>query len=112
MATNMAELTPVEVMTLAALADGPLHGYGLVQRIEELTDGRMRVRPGNLYRVLNRLESAGLVDEVESGGAEVGERRRRFRLSAKGRREAKAELGMYARVLERFGAVRVARPDA
>jgi DNA-binding PadR family transcriptional regulator len=112
MATSMAEMTPVELMTLAALADGPLHGYRLVQRIEELTGGRMRVRPGNLYRVLSRLEAAGLVDEVEPGGITADDRRRHFRLSAVGRREAKAELRMYASVLERFGSLREARHDA
>ena len=111
----MAELKPVEVVTLAGLSDGPLHGYGLVQRIEELTDGRMRVRPGNLYRVLNRLETAGLVEEVELGGGDSGggaDRRRFFRVTGRGRREVVAELGMYAGVLKQSRSLREARRDA
>lgn len=109
----MAELKPVEILTLAALSDGPAHGYGLVQRIEELTRGRMRIRPGNLYRVLHRLSEAGLVEEVELRGADEGsaERRRYFRITRGGRREVVAELGMYASVLKKSG-LREAREDA
>lgn len=108
----MAELKPVEIVTLAALSDGTAHGYGLVQRIEELTGGRMRIRPGNLYRVLHRLGDAGLVEEVELPGADAGsERRRYFRITRRGRQEAAAELGMYASVLKK-SALREAREDA
>jgi len=109
----MAELKPVEIVTLAALSEGPVHGYALTQRIEELTGGRMRIRPGNLYRVLHRLGEAGLVEEVELPGVAPGiaQRRRCFRITRRGRREVAAELGMYASVLKNSG-LREAREDA
>ncbi len=104
----MADLRPIEVVTLAALSDGALHGYGLVLRIAEITDGRMRVRPGNLYRVLHRLETAGLVTEsaAPAGEADADERRRYFRITPKGRRVAAADLGMYAAVLRQSSLLR------
>lgn len=109
----MAGLTPVELVTLAALSEGALHGYGLVVRIEALTEGRLRPRPGNLYRVLHRLEVAALVKETATpGGSDVDERRRYFRATAKGRRMVAAELGMYADVLARTPALRELRGDA
>jgi DNA-binding PadR family transcriptional regulator len=108
----MAGLTPVEVVTLAGLSEGPLHGYGLVVRIEELTGGRMRVRPGNLYRVLSRLEAASLVEETEVASEDVvEERRRNFRLTKEGRRVVSEELRMYATILSGSPALRRAGGD-
>lgn len=97
----MAELTPVETVTLAALADAPRYGYELVQRIAEMTDGKIEVRPGNLYRVIERLIERGYVNEVTHAGTATDERRRYFRATAAGMRVAADELAMYARVLRR-----------
>ena len=97
-------LTQVETITLVALADRPRYGYELVQRIEELTNGRLSLRPGNLYRVLHRLEGRGLVRERAAAVAE-DPRRRYFALTAAGRRSASAELAMYRRVVEVAGEV-------
>jgi DNA-binding PadR family transcriptional regulator len=96
----MSELTALDLVTLAALADRARYGYELVQRIEELTDARLSVRPGNLYRVLHRLMERGLVAETESRTGE-DERRRYFRITARGRKAAAQELAMYQRVLTR-----------
>jgi DNA-binding PadR family transcriptional regulator len=93
----MPGLPPVELFTLAALSDGPAHGYAIVVRIAELSDGRLEIRPGNLYRVLERLEDRGLIAESAAPAGELAdERRRYFRITAAGRREAKDELAMYA----------------
>ena len=94
-------LTQVETVTLAAVADRPRYGYELVQRIAELTDGRIRIRPGNLYRVLHRLEERALVSELDASGAGSDPRRRYFGATAAGRRAAAVELVMYSRVLQR-----------
>jgi PadR family transcriptional regulator PadR len=103
----MEELTTLEAIVIAALADRPRYGYEMVERIAELTGGRKRVRPGNLYRVLERLESRGLAEETESGAREgEDERRRYFRATAAGMRAAEAELSMYGRVLRRAGGLR------
>jgi PadR family transcriptional regulator PadR len=58
---------------LAALMDGPLHGYAIIKRAEELSDGRVRMAAGTLYAALDRLSAEGLVrvlsEEVVNGRA-------------------------------------------
>lgn len=109
----MNELTAIETVLLASISDRPRYGYELVQRMAELTDGGMQVRPGNLYRVLHRLMDRGLVRETPSAdGSEEDERRRYFGATALGRRVAAAELAMYARVLKRAPALREVLSDA
>lgn len=72
-------LRPVELLVLLVLADGPLHGYGLVQRIDEETDGEVRLVPGNLYPVLRRLEGWGFIAETEKRpAADLDDARRRY----------------------------------
>lgn len=93
-------LPPIEVLTLAALGDRPRYGYELVERIGALTDGRARIRPGNLYRVLHRLEARGWIEDApapDGAGAE-DERRQYVRATAEGLRAAREQLDMYARV--------------
>lgn len=75
---------------LAALLDGPRHGYGIVKRVDELTDGSLRLRAGTLYAALDRLTEQGL---VAPGGEEVvsGRLRRYYRLTPAGRSAVTAE---------------------
>ena len=105
----MDDLTSLEAIVLAALADRPRYGYKLVERITELTAGRRAVRPGNLYRVLERLEGRGLAEETEGAVEGEDERRRYFRATAAGIRAAREELSMYGQVLRRAGGLN-ARP--
>jgi DNA-binding PadR family transcriptional regulator len=56
-------LKPVEFLVLVVLAGGPLHGYGIVQEIDARTGGRVRLRPGDVYRVIYRLGERGLLQE-------------------------------------------------
>ena len=87
-------LKPLDLQLLLALADGELHGYGLVQAITTRTDGVVTLEPGNLYRVLKRLLDDGLVDDApRRAAADLGEERRRYyRLTALGARVVAAEL--------------------
>ena len=101
-------LTTVEALTLAALADRPRYGYELVQQIRELSNERVEIRPGNLYRVLDRLVEDGLVRETDAPASSGDDRRRYFAITGKGAREAAAELAMYAHVLRRVPALREA----
>jgi DNA-binding PadR family transcriptional regulator len=104
----MAELTQTEAVVLAALSDRPRYGYELVQRVAELTDDRVLIRPGNLYRVLHRLVERKLVTELPGYGTGEDERRRYFRATVRGRRVAAQQLAMYARVLQRAAGLREA----
>jgi DNA-binding PadR family transcriptional regulator len=58
---------------LAALLDGPLHGYAVIKRVEELSAGRVRLAAGTLYTALDRLAAEGLLqvvtEEVVNGRA-------------------------------------------
>ena len=85
-------LTYVEFHVLLALADRPLHGYGIMVDTEQRTRGRVTLEPGNLYRALNRMRERGLVDRAEQppdGGDD--ERRRYYRITDRGRRAAADE---------------------
>ena len=68
---------------LASLLDGPLHGYGIVGRAAELSDGRIKLTAGTLYGALDRLAGDGV---VELAGDEVveGRLRRLYRLTSAG----------------------------
>lgn len=67
-------------LILTALANGPRHGYGLVAEIEALTDGAQRPRAGSLYHALEKLESAGLVEQDHDQIVD-GRLRRYYRLT-------------------------------
>ena len=75
---------------LAALLDGPLHGYGITQRAHELSGGRVRLSAGTLYGALERLAAEGLVEQ--DAEEVVGGRRRRYhRLTGAGERAVAEE---------------------
>jgi hypothetical protein len=71
-------LRPIELHVLLALIAGPLHGYALVRRIDEDSEGRVRLLPGNLYAVIRRLEAEGLVGESPRNPAPDEDQRRRY----------------------------------
>ena len=75
---------------LKTLALEPLHGYGIGQRIEQVSSGVFKVTLGSLYPALQRLERAGHV-EAEWKPSENGRRARYYRLTAAGRRRLSAE---------------------
>ena len=76
-----------------ALLDGELHGYALMGRITELSDGAVRMGPGTLYGTLNRLVDDGLIEETtDRVTREDSERRRYYTLTGAGRAVAVDEL--------------------
>src|SRR6266851_7149632 len=84
----MAESVPLREPTflvLAALGPGPLHGYGIIKAVEEMSEGRVRLRAGTLYGALERLESQGYV-AFDGEGSEGGPTRRYYRLTEEGRK--------------------------
>jgi DNA-binding PadR family transcriptional regulator len=70
-------LRPVEFMVLAVLRDGAAHGYGIVQEVTSRTNGKVKLRAGNLYRVLDRMQERNLVQLDERRRAKVGDDPRR-----------------------------------
>ncbi|MFI6484061.1 PadR family transcriptional regulator [Nonomuraea sp. NPDC050663] len=70
-------------LTLTALVGEPRHGYGIVQEVERLSGGRMQLKIGTLYGVLDRLATEGLV-VLDREEAEKGRLRRYYRLTDDG----------------------------
>jgi DNA-binding PadR family transcriptional regulator len=88
---GLLPLHPLEFRILLVLLEGASHGYRIVQEIEGL-EGGGRIWPANLYRRIRDLLSKGLIEESPAPrGAEGDGRRTYVRVSALGRRVAKAE---------------------
>ncbi len=98
---HLLPLKPVDFHILLVLTDGDLHGYGIVKEIETRTGGEIRLEPGNLYRYVQRLVDAGMVqpterrsvdDSREAGEANrSSERRRYYCVTLLGREVLKAD---------------------
>ncbi len=79
----MKSMTGQAFFVLTALADGPRHGYGIVREVVELSQGRVKLKIGSLYGVLDRLSADGLI-EPDREEAHDGRLRRYYRLTAAG----------------------------
>jgi PadR family transcriptional regulator, regulatory protein PadR len=97
------ELRPPSYFTLAALIDGPLHGYAIMRRAGELSDGTVRVSTGTLYSIIERALAEGL---VVAGDAYVvsGRERRDYALTTAGRAVLQQESDRLARAARIVGA--------
>jgi DNA-binding PadR family transcriptional regulator len=93
--------TPVEFEIMLALADGERHGYAIMQEVERRTGGAIRLRPGTLYRAINRMRDAGMLEEITNRPNALSDDRRRryFRLSESGQRVATDEAQRLADVV-------------
>ena len=94
-----AEMREPTYFVLASLLDGPLHGYAIIQRTVELSDGRVRMATGTLYTALDRLTAEGYVqlvrEEIVNGRA-----RRSYGLTGAGSAALRAEATRMAAAAE------------
>ena len=100
------EMRPASYFVLAALLDGPLHGYAISSRAAELSEGDVKLTAGTLYGALDRMEGRGLV-EIEGQETVDGRLRRYYRLTTGGREAVEREadrLAAAARVVQIRGA--------
>jgi PadR family transcriptional regulator PadR len=95
-------MTGQAFFVLTALADGPRHGYGIVGEVAELSQGRVNLKIGSLYGVLERLAAEGLI-EPDREEAHDGRLRRYYRLTGDGQSALAQEAALRAAI------VRVAR---
>jgi PadR family transcriptional regulator len=87
---------------------GPLHGYGIARRIEQISGDLLTVNQGTLYPVLLRLEQEGSIAS-EWGASENNRKARFYRLTRQGRKQLQAEArswGQTTTIIERFFAVK------
>jgi DNA-binding PadR family transcriptional regulator len=88
---GLLPLRPRVFAILLALAESPLHGYGLMRRLSEDGEGGL-LGPGTLYRLLKEMQADGLIVATPAGsGDSDGPPRRYYTLSGFGRRVARAE---------------------
>jgi len=94
----VADVRDATFHILVALAREERHGYGIIQRVSELTDGAVRLGPGTLYGALDRLTAEGEI--VATRTETVGGRERRYyRLTDGGQRTLTAEVARRAAVV-------------
>lgn len=84
-------LTPLTYQILLALADEPRHGYGIIKEIELRAGPSAAPSTGALYLAIQRMESAGHLEEAPRPKGETDARRRYYRLTPTGRRAAREE---------------------
>ena len=94
--TNLLQGT-LDLLILKALALGELHGLGVSRRIEQITRGTFRVKPGSLFPALHRLEAAGWL-RSSWGVSENNRKAKYYTLTASGRLRLEAETGEWKRV--------------
>ena len=111
----MAESTELlqgtlDLLILKAISLGPLHGYAVLLRIQQISQDRLRIQQGSLYPALYRLEHQGMI-ESEWGESENRRRAKYYRLTAAGRRRLTEETGYWERLSGAIAMVLAAAPD-
>ena len=87
----------LDMLILKTLALEPLHGWGISQRIQQMSDKVLQVNQGSLYPALHRLEQQGLLDTYW-GTSENNRQAKYYRLTATGRRRLEAETEQWTRM--------------
>ncbi|HEV8445392.1 MAG TPA: PadR family transcriptional regulator [Gemmatimonadaceae bacterium] len=105
-ATNPAELLPgtLDMLVLRTLVRGPEHGYGIAERVKELSHDVLQVGESSLYPALQRLLLDGCV-RAEWGTSENNRRARYYTLTQAGRKQLAAERKKFDRVVTAIQAV-------
>ena len=100
---DFVPLKPSVLEILMALAETPLHGYGILQRVRERSEGRVELETGPLYRRLKRLLDDGLVAETDEPDDvdDPDDRRRYYTLTALGREVLALEASRLADLVSR-----------
>ena len=110
-ADHLLPLKPKVLHILLALADGPRHGYSIMQEVTARTDGQVRVWPAAMYGTLRELEEDDLIAESEKRPADDDERRRYFALTPRGKRVLGAEVQRLEAIVDLARASRALRPS-
>ncbi len=86
----------LDLLVLKTLSLEPMHGWGISQRVQQISDGVLEVNQGSLYPALQRLEKAGLITSAW-GTTDNNRRARYYELTTAGRRALGAELDSWRR---------------
>lgn len=99
---DLLPLRPVVFALLLVLRAAPLHGYGIMRRVNDHLGREALVGPGTLYRVLKELREADLIEHTDAphDDADIDARRQYYRLTSRGDAAAAAEAGRIATLMQ------------
>ncbi len=110
--SNEAELLPgtLDLLILKAVSLGPLHGYGILLRIGQISGRALLIEQGALYPALFRLVRQGLL-KTEWGKSENNRRAKFYQLTARGRKRLREETDGWNRLVAAIASALAARPQ-
>jgi PadR family transcriptional regulator PadR len=94
----------LDMLILKAVSIGPLHGYGILLRIQQISKERLEIQQGSLYPALYRLEHQGLIASAW-GESENKRKAKYYRLTAPGRRQLQEETRKWNRMTDIIAAI-------
>jgi transcriptional regulator len=100
----------LEMLILKSISLEPMHGYGILLRIQQLSQDRLQIQQGSLYPALYRLEYRGLI-KAEWGESENNRKAKYYKLTAEGRRQLKLETENWNRLSAGVVGVLAAEPE-
>jgi transcriptional regulator len=100
----------LDMLILKAVSLGPLHGYGVLLRIQQISGGQLAIQQGSLYPALFRLEHQGLITS-EWGESDNNRKAKFYRLTASGRARLRAEAENWNRMTALIAAILTTTPE-
>jgi len=100
----------LDMLILKAVSLGPLHGYGILLRIQQISKDRLEIQQGSLYPALYRLEHQGWI-AGEWGESENKRKAKFYRLTAAGKRRLQAEATNWNRMADVIAGILGTKPE-
>ena len=100
----------LDLLILKAVSLGPLHGYGVLLRIQQITRERLLIQQGSLYPALYRLEHQGLI-KAEWGESENKRKAKFYKVTARGRKRLNEETAGWNRLASAISAALNTTPE-
>ena len=94
----------LDLLILKALSLGPMHGWAVSERLQDVSRGTLQVQQGSLYPALHRLERRGWI-RAEWGASDNNRRAKFYELTASGRKQLAADTKAWARLTNAVGLV-------
>jgi PadR family transcriptional regulator PadR len=100
----------LDMLILKAISLGPLHGYGILLRIQQVSKDRLEIQQGSLYPALYRLEHQGWIASVW-GESENNRKAKYYSLTARGKRQLHLEAERWNRMTDVIGGILDTAPE-
>jgi len=100
----------LDMLILKAVSLGPLHGYGILLRIQQISKQRLEIQQGSLYPALYRLEDQGWISSVW-GESENKRKAKYYNLTAAGKRRLRAETENWNRMADVIAGILNTKPE-